>query len=335
MTTQVQIRGAVQATQEARTLASRELDVNTTDKRVCLHDGSTAGGIPHLNYIDAQNQEYTYGAAAGTNSITVDMNKAPSAYAAGQRFSFKAAATNTGSATLNVNSLGAKTIKKVEAGALVTLDPNDIVIDSIHEVAYNGVDMILLGGSSAAPVTSDTGTIIFDGAVTGGSAFQDFTWANSLYKRLLIDINNLSYLSSPQGGGGYIRFFSNGTIQASSNQYASWQQLNTTTTNAITYNPSIHTGGSPPGISAAIPITTQNDLRNAADGYSGRFEISNLLSNPLLKGVHNTTNTTEMVSLEAKSQNLIPLFSGIRIGISNQSGRNLDTRTMIKIVGFT
>ena len=112
MTKQVQVRGTSQASQESRTLASRELDINTTDSRICIHDGSTAGGVPHVNWRDAQNQEYTYAAASGTNTITITLAKAPAAYQAGQKFVFKAANTNTASATLNVNSLGAKTIKK-------------------------------------------------------------------------------------------------------------------------------------------------------------------------------------------------------------------------------
>lgn len=150
MPTQVQIRGAAQAMQEARTLVSRELDVNTTDGRISIHDGSTAGGIPHANFRDIQNQEYTYAAASGTNAITVTLAKAPAAYAAGQKFAFKAANNNTGSATYNVNGLGAVTIKKATILGLVTLDPDDIVKDGIYEVTYSttGPEFILTGSAS-------------------------------------------------------------------------------------------------------------------------------------------------------------------------------------------
>ena len=58
MATQVQIRGAAQATQEARTLVSRELDVNTTDNRISIHNGSFSGGIRHVNMYDQQNNEF-------------------------------------------------------------------------------------------------------------------------------------------------------------------------------------------------------------------------------------------------------------------------------------
>lgn len=146
MPTQVQIRGTTQATQEARTLASRELDVNTTDMRLSVHNGSTAGGIPHVNCFDAQNQEFTYATATGTDSIAITLAKAPASYQTGQAFEWKAANNNTGSATLNVNTLGAKTIYKAVGGALVVLEADDIVQGGIYRVAYDGTNMVLVGG---------------------------------------------------------------------------------------------------------------------------------------------------------------------------------------------
>ncbi len=149
MPTQRQIRGAVQATQEARTLVSRELDVNTTDKRIAIHDGSTAGGIPHVNYIDAQSNEFTYAVGVGTNAITASMGKAPLAYVAGQEFIIKPANSNTGAVTLNVDSLGAKSIKKTDnSGVLVNLTADDIKINIPFSVIYDGTQFVVqLGGS--------------------------------------------------------------------------------------------------------------------------------------------------------------------------------------------
>lgn len=145
MPTQVQIRGTTQATQEARTLASRELDINTTDKRLAIHDGSTVGGTPHVNWVDEVNQTFIAAAGSGTDTITMTLAKAPAAYQAFQRFVFEAANTNTGSATLNVNSLGAKTIKKKDnnTGTIAVLVAGDIIQGGIYTVFYDGTDMIL------------------------------------------------------------------------------------------------------------------------------------------------------------------------------------------------
>lgn len=164
MPTQVQIRRAIQATQEARTLAVGELDFNTTDSRLSPHDGATAGGVPHLTWKDSQNNEFTYAAATGTNAIAITLAKAPAAYAAGQSFKFKAANTISGSATLNVNSLGAKTLKKkdVSGGTLAALTSGDIIAGAVYTAFYDGTDMILesidSGGGGWLLVDSTTST---------------------------------------------------------------------------------------------------------------------------------------------------------------------------------
>ena len=169
MPTQVQIRGSTQATQEARTLATRELDVNTTDKRISIHDGSTVGGTPHSTWIDVQNNEYTYAAGTGTNSITASLNKSPSAYAAGQSFTFKAENTNTGSVTINWNSLGAVTLKKkdVFSGTISTLAAGDIIAGGVYtahlvdssNAVLESIDAGGIQSVSQGDLNTSTGTV--------------------------------------------------------------------------------------------------------------------------------------------------------------------------------
>lgn len=169
MSTQVQVRGASQATQEARTLAAREIDVNTTDKRISIHDGSTAGGVPHATCFDTQNNEWTYASASGTNTITITLAKAPASYQAGQTFTFKAANTITGSSTINVNTLGALTLKKkdVGSGSLVVLASGDIISGGIYTAhILDGSNALIegIGGGSITSVSqgdlnTSTGTI--------------------------------------------------------------------------------------------------------------------------------------------------------------------------------
>jgi len=187
MSTQVQHRGAAQATQEARTLVAREIDFNTTDWRMCVHNGTTAGGVPHANCFDVQNQEWTYAAASGTNTITATYAKAPAAYQAGQKFSFKAANTNSGSATLNVNSLGAKTIKKVSNGALTTLASGDIVSGVIYEVTYDGTDMLLGAGSGGG----GAGWELIEEVAMSGTNLHVTALDGKAYKSAHIEFENM------------------------------------------------------------------------------------------------------------------------------------------------
>lgn len=146
MTTQVQIRGTSQATQEARVLVSRELDINTTDWRLCVHNGSTGGGIKHVNCHDQQNSEFNYASVSGTNALTASMRVAPIGYIEGAVYVIKIASTNTASVTLNLNSLGAKTLKKFTNGSLVDLDPSDLLSGMIIQVLYDGTYFQVVGG---------------------------------------------------------------------------------------------------------------------------------------------------------------------------------------------
>lgn len=87
-----------------------------------------------------------YGASsAGTDTYAITLSSAPAAYAAGQQYTFKADVANTGPATLNVNGLGAKTIKK---DGTTDLDTNDILAGQIMLVEYDGTYMQLLSAPS-------------------------------------------------------------------------------------------------------------------------------------------------------------------------------------------
>lgn len=60
------------------------------------------------------------------------------AYVAGQTFKFKADIANTGACTLNVNSLGAKSIKK---NVSVAIETGDILLNQVVTVVYDGTNM--------------------------------------------------------------------------------------------------------------------------------------------------------------------------------------------------
>lgn len=87
---------------------------------------------------------------AGTDTITASAPAAITAYAAGQRFSFVASATNTGAVTLNINSLGAKDVTKRGTTALAA---GDITSGQVVLVEYDGTRFQMIGATSAA---SDT-----------------------------------------------------------------------------------------------------------------------------------------------------------------------------------
>lgn len=90
--------------------------------------------------------------SVGTDAYAISPSPAISSYVAGQTFTFKAGTANTGAATLNVSTLGAKTIKKFGTLDLVT---GDIVANQVIVVVYDGTNMQLQSGTtSAVPVVN-------------------------------------------------------------------------------------------------------------------------------------------------------------------------------------
>jgi hypothetical protein len=93
-------------------------------------------------YAVSANDIVSYAAdSVGTDSYAITPSPAITAYAAGQMFRFKANTANTGACTLNVNGLGAKTIKKDVSTDLAT---GDILANQIVTVVYDGTNMQLV-----------------------------------------------------------------------------------------------------------------------------------------------------------------------------------------------
>ena len=151
MATQRKLRRGTQAENDAFTGAEGETVYTTDTKRLYNHDGSTQGGIAIPNGFDIQTQKFNAADGAGTDTITLTLatlGQAPTAYAEYQSFTFKPAADNTGAVTLNVDSLGAKDVKKDDgAGALIALEAGDLQQDIPIQVIYDGTQFIAqLGG---------------------------------------------------------------------------------------------------------------------------------------------------------------------------------------------
>jgi len=79
-----------------------------------------------------------YGASnTGSDAYAITVDPAPNDYDAGDKYTFKADVGNTGPATLNVNGLGAKTIKKF--GSSLDLETGDISAGQMVTVRYDGI----------------------------------------------------------------------------------------------------------------------------------------------------------------------------------------------------
>ena len=78
------------------------------------------------------------------NDYTLTLSPTPARYISGQVFYFKANRTNSGATTLNVNSLGAKSVYSNGAACA----GGEIVINRVYSVVYDGTLFHLMGGGS-------------------------------------------------------------------------------------------------------------------------------------------------------------------------------------------
>lgn len=104
-----------------------------------LANGTAATDAAAFGQIQTSVANYAVD-SSGTDAYAINPTPALTAYVAGLVFRFYPATINTGAATLNISSLGAKTIKKDKD---VDLADGDIKVGQIQEVVYDGTNFQL------------------------------------------------------------------------------------------------------------------------------------------------------------------------------------------------
>lgn len=150
-------------------------------------------------------QAACYGATSGTDTYTVTLSPAPTAYTTGMLIVAKIGNTNTGAATLNANSLGAKSLKNSDGTALTA---GQLVAGMMAILRYDGTNLQLTN-----PIIKDKiGSIVVREYTSGA------TWtkpANLLFAKIkgaggggggggcAAAASNSSAAGGGGGGGGF------------------------------------------------------------------------------------------------------------------------------------
>jgi hypothetical protein len=117
-------------------------DIAQNQMITVIYDGTNFQMQTPAHGLISQSMSEIYAAdGGGSDSYAITLSPALSSYATGQLINFKANTKNTGAASLNVNGLGAKTIKK-DGGA--DLADGDISANQIVQVIYDGTNFQLL-----------------------------------------------------------------------------------------------------------------------------------------------------------------------------------------------
>ncbi len=137
-------------------------------------DKGTTGAAGAAGATGASGGTIQYAADAGASDAYAITVAGPVAYNAGDQYLFKANTANTGAATLNVNAIGAITIKKNNDQDLAN---NDIEAGQLVLVAYNATDNVFemlsqlanAASGGSIPYAADAGASDTY-AITAGSA---------------------------------------------------------------------------------------------------------------------------------------------------------------------
>lgn len=112
------------------------------------YDASAAELIAH----QAETAHVPYAVATGAaNTYAVTISPAPASYVEGLALAVKINTDNTGASTINVNGLGAKTIKKPNGN---DVSAGNLKAGSIYSLRYNGTNFILQGSDAAGNAVS-------------------------------------------------------------------------------------------------------------------------------------------------------------------------------------
>lgn len=147
--------------------------------------GAGSAATDAAQYGQLQAGATTIATVSGTDTLTGTLAPAITAYATGNLFSFVAVATNTGAVTINLNSLGAKSITKSGTTALAA---GDLVSGQVYLIEYDGtrfqlinpsnvlgVSSISFGSTGLTPSTSTTGAVTVAGTLAVANGGTNIT----------------------------------------------------------------------------------------------------------------------------------------------------------------
>lgn len=175
--------------------------------------------------------------AGGTaNALTVTANSAVTAYADGQIISLRIATDNTGAATLNVNAIGAKSIRKMLSTGESALTGGELQADGIYDFKYSEALNAAAGGWLLLnPTPTD---VVVPATTTTAGIVELTTDAEAIAKadtERAITPSNLAALAASATFAGFVELLTDaeaqtGTDTARAMTAANLQAVTATTT---------------------------------------------------------------------------------------------------------
>lgn len=136
------------------------------------------------------------------NAIALTYAAAPAAYVQGEKYAFKAIATNTGATTLNINGLGAMNLFKRTPHGPSAMAGGEIQSGDIVEVEFDGSEFIMLG------LPSNIGNF------AGGTLTQTTAMSGAAFNEAFATIASAATLAIGAAPANYLQVTGTTTITA-------------------------------------------------------------------------------------------------------------------------
>ena len=134
-------------------------DIKASQIVSVVYDGTNFQLLSQVGATIDQTGRQIYAADEGsTDTYVVTLTPTPPAYVTGMVVNFKANTINTGACTLNVNGLGAKTIKK---SYNIDLEDGEIKANQLISVIYDGTNFQLISVVGSQDYVSQDGSQIY------------------------------------------------------------------------------------------------------------------------------------------------------------------------------
>lgn len=210
---------------DGQNAATADLDLGTSYHLINVADGADL--TDSINFKQMQNSAGQYAVAGGSsNAYTLILSPAVTAYAAGQTFKFKANHTNTGSATLDVNGLGAKTIHTKTGG---TIGANYIQNGVVYNVVYEGTVFRMVDDVPWGKQTISVPASAMIAALTNGPSIAQLESSSNAINYTVLDFDDgtdeYAHFSVPMPeswDGGTITFKVFWSTTATDNDGVAW-----------------------------------------------------------------------------------------------------------------
>lgn len=188
----------------AATNATADSNINWAENQApsTVNDSARAMMAALAAFYDQIGGALTVGGSSNAYTITNASPGTWAAYANGDLIMFKANHTNSGAATINVDAIGAKTIKTADGGDVVS---GDIVSGGFYLLAYDGTNFQIvntIGGGSYQPLDATT-TAIAALTLDGTNSYIRATGADTFTADTIATFTaTLAAMVADSGSGG-------------------------------------------------------------------------------------------------------------------------------------